>query len=74
MGVQHGCVERGYEKIKICEHNGHGAVDDAVGAIDEAFRLVREPGRVRREGQWGKSDSTVSFDNDAAESRERTSS
>ncbi len=67
MGVQHGGVERRDEEIEICEHNGHGAVDDTVRAVDEALGLVCVPGGIRCEGQWRISDSFISVCNGAVE-------
>ena len=49
MGIQHGGVKRRDEKVEIGEHDGHGAVDDAVGAVDETFGLVRIAGIIRGE-------------------------
>ena len=66
MGVQHGGVEWRDEQIEICEHNGHGAVDDAIRTVNEALGLVCEPGGIRCESQWGISDSAVSLDKIAA--------
>ncbi len=67
MRVQHGSVERRDEEIEICEHDGHGAVDDAVRAVDEALGLVCVPGGIRCKSQWGISDSVVSKCNGAVE-------
>ena len=53
MRVQHGRVERGDEEVEVREHDGHGPVDDAVGAVDEALGLVRVARRRGREGQRG---------------------
>lgn len=55
MRVQHGRVERGDEEVEVREHDGHGPVDDAVGAVDEALGLVRVARRRGREGQRGVS-------------------
>lgn len=52
MGVEHGGVERCDEQIQISEHNCHGTVDDAVGAVDESLGLVRIARRVGCEGKW----------------------
>ena len=52
MGVQHGRVERRDEQIQVGKHHCHRTVDDAVGAVDESFRLVRVTCVVGCESKW----------------------
>ena len=58
--VQHRGVERGDEQIKVCDHDRHGAVDDALRAIHKAQGLVCEAGVISRERQWRVPDLAVS--------------
>jgi len=37
--VQHRSVERSDEKVEFCEHDGHGAIDDTIIAVDKTFWL-----------------------------------
>ena len=60
MRVQHGGVERSDEEIEVGDHDRHGAVDDALGAIHIAQRLVCEAGVVSRERQWRVPGGSVS--------------
>lgn len=52
MRVQHGCVEWRHEQVEIGDHDRHGTIYDAVGAVDETLGLVCEAGVVARECQW----------------------
>ena len=60
MRVQHGGVERGDEEIKVSDHDGQSAVDDALGAIHKAQGLICVAGVVSREREWRVSDVAVS--------------
>lgn len=51
VGIEHGQVKRGDKEVKISQHDSHGAVDDAIIAIDVALRLVRVASVVTRQGQ-----------------------
>lgn len=52
MRVQHGGVERSDEEVEIGQHDGHGTVDDAIGAVDEALGLVGVTGVVASRDEW----------------------
>ena len=60
MRVQHRRVERGDEQIEVCDHDRHGTVDDALGAIHKAQGLVCKAGVIPRERQWRVPDRAIS--------------
>ena len=57
MRIQHRSVKRRDEEIKISQHDSHSTVNDAVGAVDETFGLVRVACGVGCEGEGGISGS-----------------